>query len=156
VGRLLDALEAWFRADGWPVLRDEGDDVGAIHTRFQGEHGSWACVAQAREREERLCIYSVLPISVPLELVPEAAEFLTRANFGLLVGSFEMDWDDGEVRFKTGFDVEGTELTPQLIRPCVYTNVLTTDRYLPGLLQLVVGTASPAQAVAAVEASPGR
>jgi len=33
-------------------------------------------------------------------------EFLTRANYGLNIGNFEMDFQDGEIRFKTAIDVE--------------------------------------------------
>ena len=75
------------------------------------------------------------------------AEFIARANYGIVLGNFEIDFSDGEVRFKTSIDVEGSELTPALIEPVMYANVLTMDEYLPGLLAVSQGTATPEEAV---------
>lgn len=40
-------------------------------------------------------------LQVPEELRPGVAEFITRANYGLIRGNFEMDFNDGELRYKT-------------------------------------------------------
>lgn len=82
------------------------------------------------------------------------AEYLTRANYGLPLGNFEMDFSDGEVRFKTSLDVEGEEymLTPAMIKSLVYSNVLTMDRYLAGMMAVIYGDASPEQEIAKAEA----
>jgi hypothetical protein len=79
------------------------------------------------------------------------ADFLTRANYGLIVGNFEMDLNDGEVRYKTSIDVEGDELTPALLRNLAYTNVKTMDRYLPGLMSVMYGALTSEQAIHMVE-----
>jgi hypothetical protein len=52
--------------------------------------------------------------------VPEAkrqamAEFLTRAKYGLCMGNFEMDFGDGEVRYKASLDIADGELTAKMI-----------------------------------------
>lgn len=79
------------------------------------------------------------------------AEYLTRANYGLVLGNFEMDFRDGEVRYKTSIDVEGAEIVPGLIRNLVYANVITMDRYLPGLLSVIYGNLTPHEAITQVE-----
>ncbi len=79
------------------------------------------------------------------------AEFLTRANYGLVIGNFEMDFGDGEVRYKTSIDVEGDRLTSALIKQMVYINVLMMDRYLPGIMKVAFGNADPARAIAEIE-----
>jgi len=39
------------------------------------------------------------------------AEFINRANYGIIIGNFEMDFADGEIRYKTSIDVQGDKLT---------------------------------------------
>ena len=79
------------------------------------------------------------------------AEFITRANYGMIIGNFELDFSDGEVRYKTSIDVEGAELVPAVIRQLVYANVLTMDRYLKGIMAVAFGGVDPEMAVKSVE-----
>jgi hypothetical protein len=104
---------------------------------FEGENGTWDCQAQVWETEKRFNFYSVMPSKVPESKRRDIAEFLTRTNYGLLLGNFELDFADGEIRYKTSIDVEGSRLDAALIRQLVHTNVLTMDHYLPGILQLL-------------------
>jgi hypothetical protein len=48
------------------------------------------------------------------------AEFLTRANSGMVIGNFELDFADGEIRYKTSIDVEGDKLSYAIIKRLVY------------------------------------
>ena len=81
------------------------------------------------------------------------ATYLTLANYGLLVGNFEMNLDDGELRYKTSLDFEGLDELPlQLVRNLVAANVRTMERYLPGLAAVAEG-ADPRAAVTAVEST---
>lgn len=92
--------------------------------------------------------------------MPEAtraavAEFLTRANWGLMIGNFELDYGDGEVRYKTSLQLENRQLTPDLLRPLVFDNVVVMDKYLLGLERVMTGQQSPQAAIDAIEAKPG-
>lgn len=75
------------------------------------------------------------------------AEFIARANYGLVLGNFELDFIDGELRFKTSIDVDGTELPPELIEPVVYANVLTMDQYMPGIMAVIKAEKTPLEAL---------
>lgn len=146
---ILDALSGFFESDGWSV--DPVPGQSSLRMQFRGKSGTWACYAQARERDRQFLFYSVCPVSVPEARRAAVAEYLTRANYGLLIGNFEMDLADGEVRCKTGMDVERTELTDDLVRPAVYANVVTMDKYLPGISSVVYGDASPVEAIAEID-----
>lgn len=50
--------------------------------------------------EKSVCCYHIAPINVPEPQRSAVAEYLHRANFGLPDGNFEMDYDEGEMRFK--------------------------------------------------------
>jgi hypothetical protein len=150
---ILDTLVEFFKQEDWTCTPLEGQSV--LQTQFQGENGSWTCYALAREEEAQFVFFSVCPVNAPDNQRSNLSEFITRANFGLMIGNFEMDWDDGEIRFKTGIDVEGDRLTIALVRQVVYANVLMLDMYLPGLLSVLYGQVTPATAIQAIDDAEG-
>lgn len=92
------------------------------------------------------------PIKVPEARRQVIAEFLTRANYGMVIGNFEMDFSDGEIRYKTSVDLAGgSPLTMLLIKPLVYTNVLMMDKYLPGVMEVLYADVSAEQAIRKIE-----
>jgi hypothetical protein len=148
-GPIFEAVTRYFTAEGWSFERLA--DASILRLEFRGGHGDWYCFAQVREQESQFAFYSFCPIVAPEEDRYAVAEFLMRANFGMIIGNFEMDFDDGEIRYKTSIDVEGSELTPALIRQLVHANVTMMDRYLPGVVQIIHGVASPTTAIAQIE-----
>ena len=145
--RLLQAAVDFFTQDKWTFERSP--DRPVLRLPFQGKNGKWTCFAQIRTVHggEQLLFYSVLPINVPEAKRLAVAEFITRANYGMAIGNFELDFSDGEVRYKSSIDATGAELTPPFIKPLVYTNCLMMDKYLPGIIAVIYANTSPAEAV---------
>jgi hypothetical protein len=146
---ILSVALRWFNQNNWPFTQIEGQPMVRIH--FQGKNGEWICYAEARETQYQFLFYSVMPMKVPESKRMAVAELITRANYGLSLGNFELDLNDGEVRYKTSIDVQGSTLDMALIEHLVYANVLTMDRYFPGIMQVNYGDISPAEAIASVE-----
>jgi hypothetical protein len=149
MGRIYDVVEAFLVQDGWPCKRLEDQDVAM--SSFKGKKGEFNCFIQAREAQEHMIIYSVLPVLVPEERRDEIALFLTRANYGMPVGNFEMDYSDGEVRYKTSIDLEDIEEFQLLLRNLLYANVLNMDKYFPGMMRVIFGGLSAVEAIAEIE-----
>lgn len=149
MGRILDIVGQYLEQDDWPYDLVEGRTI--YKTAFEGKNGQFTCYAQERAEQEQFIFYSIFPARVPEHLLGEAAEFITRANYGMVIGNFEMDYRDGEVRYKTSVDVEDVEVVEPLIRHLIYANVLTMDRYAPGLMRVLYGGVDPADAVEEVE-----
>jgi len=142
-------LDRFLEAEGWHPRQLEGAPI--YQMSFSGEHGSITCYAQVRVEEEILLCYAVAPMQVEEAARPAVAEFITRANYGLWVGNFEMDWSDGEVRYKSSLDFEGVALTSELIRNAISPAVQMMVCYLPGLLDVMAGK-PPARALSEVDA----
>lgn len=152
-GPIFDEIAEFFVGDEWGPEQVEEEPI--LRMEFEGDHGKWTCLACAYDERERFVFYSVLPVVVPAEKRAEAAEFLTRANFGMEIGNFEMKFDDGTVQFRTCVDVEGGDLSPKMIQNLAYVNVMVTDQYLPGLVMVIEGDATPAEAIEKVENTDG-
>ncbi len=146
---ILNQLLKFFTEDDWQFTKLQGDS--ALLLAFQGENGEWTCYAKAREEQQQFVFYSICSFSSSDETRSTITEFLTRANYGMTIGNFELDYSDGEIRYKTSIDVEGDQLTPALVKNLVYTNVTMMDTYLPGISAIVHEGLSPEAAIATVE-----
>lgn len=69
----------------------------------------------------------------------------------MIIGNFEMDFADGEIRYKTSIDLEDANLTFSQIKRLVYTNVTIMDEYLPGIRSVIDGDAEAKDAIAQIE-----
>ncbi|BAY40200.1 hypothetical protein NIES2111_45830 [Nostoc sp. NIES-2111] len=123
----------------------------ALQISFQGENGKWNCYARARDEQQQFIFYSICPVNAPEDKRLAVAEFITRANCGITLGNFELDFSDGEISYKTSIDVEGDRLTTALIQRLVYANVMMMDEYLPGIMSVIYGNVSAEEAVAQIE-----
>ena len=147
--RAFATLSEFLQEDGWHP--QQMDDKTIFRVYFSGEHGDVRCYAQIRVDLEQFLFYVIAPIKAPEPVLPAVVEFVTRANFGLRIGCFEIDHEDGEVRYKSSLDFENETLTPGLIRNAVYPAVHTMDFYLPGLLAVMYGNKTPVEAIKAIE-----
>lgn len=149
---MFDAVVAFFEEDDWRY--DVMPDRNCLRLGFSGKNANFICFAEAHEQIETFAFYSVYPLKVPENKRLPAAEYLTRANYGLFIGNFELDFRDGEVRFKTSVDAEGTEITT-LIKRLVYANVMMADKYFHGLMQVIYSEMEPKLAIEQAETRTG-
>ncbi len=147
--QLFNALVEFFEEDNWDFQWVAGASV--LSMGFSGKNGKWLCYAQAREYEEQVTFYSVLAANAPQDKRHKVAEFITRVNYGMVIGNFEMDYEDGEIRYKTSLDVEGSTLGASMIRQLVYANLIITDRYLPGVMRVIYSDDSPTKVLDSIE-----
>ena len=71
----------------------------------------------------------------------------------MTLGNFELDYTDGEIRYKTSIDVTNAQLSSALIQTLVYTNLAMMDEYLPGI-QAILDGATPIAAIQSIESPP--
>ncbi|NEQ79420.1 MAG: YbjN domain-containing protein [Moorea sp. SIO2I5] len=146
---ILATIIAYFTKDDWTFTKLQGQSI--LQMAYQGENGLWNCYAQARETEEQFVFYSIYPELVSEEKRLTMAELLTRLNYGLIIGNFEMDFKDGEIRYKTSIAVDDNILTYQVIKRLVYANLTIMDHYLPGIRAVMDGNISPEEAMVQIE-----
>ena len=147
--RAWNTLKQFLEDDNWFPERIK--DRPAFRMYYQGTNTDLRCVAQIKLEGQQLVIYSFSPVRVPEDRRILAAEYLTRANYGLHVANFEMDFNDGEVRCKGSLDFEDEALSFVWIRNTIYPSVRLLDRYFPGLMKVIYGEKTPADAITEIE-----
>lgn len=145
MSEIFDVALAYFEQLDWGV--DEDTEAEIFRCEYEGDHGSWVCFGRARADINQFIFLSVLEKKTPKAKRILMAEYLTRANFGLNIGNFEMDFDDGEIRYKTSIDIGNASLNTDLMDPIVKANLIIMDDYLPGIKAVISGKKTPAEAV---------
>lgn len=81
-------------------------------------------------------------------------EYITRANYGLRNGNFEMDVEDGEVRYKVYVNAKGmNDISDEIISDSIRLPAIMMDRYGDGLAALMFGFSDPVTEIKKVENS---
>ena len=90
MGRVFDEMKAFFDADDWKTTQVE-ESPNVLRMGFRGDDAEWRCYAQADEQKELFLFYSVAQVKVPENRRQAVMEFMTRANYGMLIGNFEIE-----------------------------------------------------------------
>lgn len=106
----LDTVIQFFAAEEWPYIQLQ--EEATLRLSFRGNHGQWTCYARVRDEQKQFVFYSLCPVEAAEHQRLAIAELITRINYGIVSGNFEMDFNDGEIRYKTNIDVGDELLLP--------------------------------------------
>jgi len=95
---LRERIESFLQTKG---LKYESVDEEILRLRFLSRGGNWTGLLHLAEDEGFCAIYSVLPEPIADRHRQAAAVALMHANYDLSNGSYEMDEEDGELRYRT-------------------------------------------------------
>ncbi len=90
-------------------------------------------------------VYAILNSTPEKKFYGEVAEYLHRANYGLLNGNFEFDYRDGEIRYKSFVNFDGIQLSIDIITQSIVTPVIMFEQYGKNLLRVMMGDGTPAE-----------
>ncbi|MCR1840382.1 YbjN domain-containing protein [Murimonas intestini] len=102
-------------------------------------------------RESDYIVYATVDINADEECRAAVSEFLTRANYGMLFGSFEMDYRDGEIRFRVAVDCDECMPSSAVIRNSIIFPHQAFSKYGNGLLTVMFGVMTPEEAIKGIE-----
>ena len=158
---LLEAEQLEYETidEGYRVRVILGDDQPPLHA-YLLPHGT------------RIVCYVIGQEAAPQATRPAMAELLTRINYGLIHGNFEMDYDDGEIRMKASLDVRSTPLDApatavdpdeqipsnvtvgmHLLAALFYPTLFAMVHYIPAVREVAAGR-SVLEALAALDRTP--
>lgn len=149
MGQITESTVNFFKGDGWNFRQIEGEPV--FITDFVGDNGEWRCYAFADEESEQFIFYSICPIKPPKNKRQAVADLLTRINYGMPIGNFELNFVDGDIRYKTSIHVQNDRLSSALIKHVVYNNLVMMDEYLPSIMKVIYSNVPPELAVTEIE-----
>lgn len=108
--------------------------------------------------EDDMVVYGICPIGADRDdekMMVQMAEFLCRANYGLKNGCFELDFRDGEIRFRSFIDCEGVMPSTEVIKNSIYCTAARYMRYAAGITSIIFTGSSAKEAITMCEKSLG-
>jgi hypothetical protein len=148
---LLAVVMEYMDKLGWNYIIS---DEKTMRFPISCENGKYYCTLIADDNRNFVCLYSVLPNYIPFDKRHDVSEFITRANYGMNIGNFELDFSDGEVRFKTSMTTYDQPPGDGDLACLVHTNIGTLDNYMKGIMGVVYGGKTPTEAIYEIEGPP--
>ncbi len=99
---------------------------------------------------DKFVTYAICPLYADIEneeQMARAAEFFCRVNYGLMNGNFELDFNDGEIRYKSFVNCDGVVPSATVIMDTIQCAAAMYSRYGKGLLQILFNDWAPEDAV---------
>lgn len=151
---MLDTQKQFAFEDLVAILQEDGvkftsrEEEGFLMAGFSGgRHGPVQLLARVDGQRDVLTLSFRLPLTIPEDKRLEMAEAVTRANYGLVVGSFEMDMRDGELNYKVVVPIDEAMLSHAQFRHCMGAALMTVQRYLPAYYRIVFSGTCPEEAI---------
>ncbi len=157
MSELSEAVVLGLAELGWAAHPQPVDAEGEHHLLLEpeGVQLGHPVVAAVHDEPGVVVLYSLAPFDVPEPEREAAASYVAMANHGLLLGNFELDLADGEVRFKTSFRATDPAGCTEQLRELLMFNLAAFGAYLPSLATVAAGERTPAEAIADAEQSLG-
>lgn len=123
------------------------------HTKLSSAQVKISVIPSKKNPElcNRIVSYATIGIKADEDCLPEMAEFLHRANYGLSFGNFELDFDDGEIRYKMALNCVDALPGADAIEDVLYLPLSMFERYGDGILTVAMGLAEPEEAIQKIE-----
>lgn len=101
-------------------------------------------------KDKYYLVYAVFPVGVDInnsDMMAKMAEFICRANCGLLKGNFEFDLDRGEILYKYYVNCDGIIPTEEMIQESILCPALMFEYYGTKILDIIFRNLTPVSAI---------
>lgn len=122
----------------------------ALRMAIRGELGAYHFIIGATDTTHYVRVQATYGAYVPGWKRQEVAEAIARINFGLGIGSFDIDFSDGELRFRVGVNVEDGLLSTTMVDNMVGLTIHTMEKFHHALMRVAFGDAEPHEVLAEV------
>lgn len=145
---IANAVNDFLKEDDWHFSFDEKRGIFRFGLGLKGKLKKLHYIVDIKEDE--YLVYAISPLGADEEdakMMANMAEFICRANYGLKMGNFELDFDDGEVRFKVHVLCKGVTPTAEMIKRSIYCPATMFDHYGSGIVDIIFNDTSGKAAV---------
>lgn len=152
---IATVVKQFLDADDWHYSFDENRGIFDFGLRIRSKIQKIKYLVDVKDDE--IVFYGICPIGADrddTEMMAQMAEFLCRANYGLKNGSFEFDFRDGEIRYKSFVDCDGVLPSTEVVKNSIYCIDVMYKRYAPGIVDIIFAGCSAKDAIAKCEKSP--
>lgn len=145
---IKNAVENFLKEDDWNY---EMVDDGVFRTGVKLECKLKSARIYILVYDADFTVTAIIPIGTDEKSMPAMAEFIARVNFGLRIGQFVMNFDDGKVYYRSSMYCGDVPPAKEQIKHLLYVTVAMMDRYGDALAKVIYGFTNPREAVTEAE-----
>lgn len=149
---IANLIDNFLKEDDWHYSFEEEDGVFRFGLRLENRLRHIRYLIKVNECD--YSVYGISPVSADEEdaaCMQSMAEYICRVNYGLKSGCFEMDMEDGEIRFHVHVYCKGILPSQEMIKRSIYTVAAMFEHYGQGLMDVIYGGKSAKAAYEACE-----
>ena len=129
-------------------------ETQVVRLGIDADNVRWRCFA-CMDDTGRFVFVSMIPLNAPVARRVACAELLARINVRLGLGHFEIDFNDGELGYRTVVPVaKRGRLSGDLIEHVLLGHHTIVDRFIPTISAVLFSGLSPEKALALPGKSP--
>lgn len=135
---IANAFCQFLNGDGWHFSFDESNGLFDFGLCMKGRLKKVNHFVAIGEGE--YTVYATAPVGADESdktMMASMAEFICRANYGLKDGNYEMDFRDGEIRYKIFADCSGITPTQEMVKNSLYHPASMFHLYGDGILGII-------------------
>lgn len=151
---IANIVKQFLTDDGWHYFFDEECGIFDFGLRVKNKLRKIKYLIDIKEDE--ILIYGICPVGADSDdekMMAQMAEFICRANFGLKNGCFELDFRDGEIRYKSFIDCDKLLPSAEAIKNSIHCIVAMYKHYADGITSIIFAGSSAKDAIAMCEKS---
>ncbi len=134
---VIESIKNYFENNDWKYKYNEQDKIFTTGINMGNILGNIRMVIYINENDYN--VYIILNSKAEKKYYSNISEFLHRANYGLRDGNFEMDYRDGEIRYKSFVNFKNIEISEDVVDESIMVGVAMIERYGKGILRIMLG-----------------
>lgn len=145
------AIQQYLDSQNWHYKHDEEKRRFVLGMRLDNEDVDGCTLLITARDDEDLSCKAIYEFNVPEKKRAAIVEYITRANYGLFLGCFQMDLNDGEVLYQTAGVFYDHRPDQSEIRRIVQVGIHMAERYGQGFYDVMYKGVTPEAAIEAAE-----
>ena len=149
---IVNVIKQFLEEDDWHYSFDEETGIFRFGLKIRSKMQKISYVIDVHDDE--IVIYGMCPLGADhedSEMMVQMSEFICRANYGLKNGCFELDFRDGEIRFRSYVDCENLLPSTTVVKNSIHCTAAMVKRYAPGIVDIIFGGVKAKDAITKCE-----
>ena len=146
---IYKAIVDFLDADDWNYTFDSDKELIRTGVKLKNKLQNTRLLIDLRD--DKYLVFATINLNVDESVREQMACLLTRINYKLIFGCFEMDFSDGEVRFRISVNCDGCLPSRSVVQDSIIIPAMMMEKYGDAILMVMMGFADAETAMRGVE-----
>lgn len=137
LNEIKKAIETYLRDDDWHYTLDKESNV--IRCGVNLNNRLQECKIIIDIRDDKYLVYGLINLNCDEAHKNEMAKLIAMINYGLIFGNFELDYSDGEVRYKTATNCKNSIPSNEIIEDSIMIPAFMFNRFGDAIIEVMFG-----------------